>query len=208
MTIETDLATGVGLNVSRETLSRLQVFVDLLVKWNVAINLVSKNTIGQVWSRHIADSVQVFEFGAAARNWVDLGSGGGFPGVVVAILAAELAPEMVVTLVEADQRKSAFLRQINQSLGLSTSVISSRIESIEPLKADVVSARALAPLSQLCAFANLHLGADGRGIFLKGKAAAAEIVDARAEWNFLLESHTSVTDPSAVVLVLRDIFHV
>lgn len=204
----TVFAAGAGLNVSRETVARLQVFVELLVKWNAAINLVSKNTIGQVWSRHIADSVQVFEFGSTARNWVDLGSGGGFPGIVVAILSAELAPQMTVTLVEADQRKAAFLRQINQSLGLAATVISDRIEAIDPLKADIVSARALAPLPQLCAFASRHLAVDGKGVFLKGKSAASEIAKARADWNFLVESHASATDPAAVVLVVRELCHV
>lgn len=197
-----------GVNVSRETEQRLGDFVRLLEKWNAAINLISKSTIGQIWSRHILDSAQVFSYGAAAHRWADLGSGGGFPGLVVAILAAEKAPNMRIILVESDQRKAAFLRQASQSLGLSAEVISDRIEVIPPLLADVVSARALAPLPQLCAFAKTHLAADGAAVFLKGKSCTAEIADARKNWNFSLESHASMTDPSALVLVLKGISNV
>lgn len=207
--------TGIGaeqalrdLNVSRETMSRLAEFVALLIKWNVAINLVSKTTIDQIWPRHVMDSGQVFDFGRLARHWVDLGSGGGFPGLVVAILALEKAPEMRVTLVESDQRKAAFLRQASQVLGLGTQILSDRIEAIPTLAADVISARALAPLSQLCGFAQHHLAANGKAIFLKGKSAAAEIAEAQKQWCFSLESHISITDQSAVVLILGDIKHV
>lgn len=196
------------LNVSRETEQRLRDFVLLLEKWNAAINLISRSTMGQVWSRHILDSAQIFSYATSANRWVDLGSGGGFPGIVVAILAVEFAPNMKIILVEADQRKAAFLRQAGQTLGLSINVIADRIELIASLTADVVSARALAPLPQLCAFAKTHLAPDGAAIFLKGKSCDAEIADARKDWNFSLESHASITDPSAVVLVLKEISNV
>lgn len=197
-----------GLNVSRETEQRLRDFVLLLEKWNAAINLISRSTIGQVWSRHILDSAQIFSYASSAKRWVDLGSGGGFPGIVVAILALELAPNMKIILVESDQRKAAFLRQAGQTLGLSIDVIADRIEAISSLTADVVSARALAALPQLCVFAKSHLVPDGTAIFLKGKSCGAEIADARKDWNFSLESRASITDPSAVVLVLKGISNV
>jgi 16S rRNA (guanine527-N7)-methyltransferase len=197
-----------SLSVSRETEAQLQGFVDLLEKWNTAINLVSKATIDEAWQRHILDSAQVFDYGIDAHHWLDLGSGGGFPGLVVAILAAEKAPQMLVTLVESDQRKAAFLRAASQALGLTTTVLSARAEAVPQQAADVVSARALAPLSQLCAFAKRHLAPDGTAIFLKGKSFAAEVAEARQNWNFALESHPSITDPSAVVLVLKGISHV
>lgn len=203
-----DEFAAAGLNVSRETIGRLEVFAGLLAKWNTAINLVAKTTLAQVWFRHILDSAQAFQYGREAGKWADLGSGGGFPGLVVAILAAEKAPAMQITLVEADQRKSAFLRQVCQTLGLRADVLSERIESIPPLRSNVVSARALAPLSQLCAFASNHLAADGTAIFLKGRSFDEEVVLARQEWNFSLESHVSMTDPSSVVLLLRGIVHV
>ncbi len=208
MTDDSRDAVVSSLSVSRETEARLQGLVGLLEKWNVAINLVSKATLDQIWQRHILDSAQAFDHGITARRWLDLGSGGGFPGLVVAILAAEKAPEMQVTLVEADQRKATFLRAVGQSLGLSTIVLSDRVEAIAPQAADAVSARALAPLSQLCAFARQHLAPEGTAIFLKGKTFAAEVADARKNWNFALESHPSITDPSAVVLVLKGISHV
>lgn len=197
-----------GLNVSRGTEQRLKDFVQLLEKWNSAVNLISRSTVGQVWIRHILDSAQIFRYGSAAKRWVDLGSGGGFPGIVVAILAFELAPDMKIILVESDQRKAAFLRQTAQTLGLSIDVIAGRIEAISSLTADVVSARALAPLPQLCAFAKSHLAPDGAAIFLKGKSGGAEIDDARKDWKFSLESHASITDPTAVVLVLKEISNV
>jgi 16S rRNA (guanine527-N7)-methyltransferase len=196
------------LSVSRETEARLQEFIGLLEKWNSAINLVSKTTMNQAWQRHILDSAQVFDHGKTAERWLDIGSGGGFPGLVVAILAKEKAPEMLVTLVESDQRKAIFLRAACQALGLRTSVLANRAEAIAPQAADVISARALAPLPQLCAFAKRHLAPDGTAIFLKGKSFAAEIAEARKNWNFALESHPSITDPSAVVLVLKGISHV
>ena len=195
-------------NVSRETKLQLDSLVDLLEKWNSTINLVSKSSIRQVWQRHILDSMQVFNHGSTASIWADLGSGGGFPGLVVAILAKEKAQDMQVLLVESDQRKATFLREASRTLGLSTEIIPNRIEAIAPLLADVVSARALAPLSQLCFFATHHLKAGGRGVFLKGRSAAIEVAAAQKDWRFTLESYVSITDPDSSVLVLQGIAHV
>lgn len=194
--------------VSRETIDRLKEFVALLTKWNAAINLVSKDSISQIWSRHMVDSAQIFSLAANVKLWADLGSGGGFPGVVIAILAAEMDPDMNVVLVESDQRKAAFLRQTCINLGLSTEISSERIEKIHSLQADVISARALAPLPQLCEFTRRHLAPDGRAIFLKGRSYQAEIAAARESWNFSLETHASITDPASIILVLRGIVHV
>lgn len=196
------------LNVSRETKALLGDLEGLLTKWNSAVNLVSKSTIGLIWPRHILDSIQIFDHGATANIWADLGSGGGLPGLVVAILAKEKAPHMQVVLVESDQRKAAFLRAASQALGLTTQVLSNRIESIAPLNADIVSARALAALPQLCSFAAHHLNAGGAAIFLKGKSVEIEIANARKDWKFSLESHVSITDPAAVILVLKELVHV
>ncbi len=195
-------------SVSRETMARLERLVSLLIKWNGAINLISKSSEDSIWSRHIADSAQVFNYGLTADRWVDLGSGGGFPGLVIAILAAEVKPTLHVTLVESDQRKSAFLRHAIQSLSLATDVIAERIEAIDSLHADVVSARALAPLVMLCSYADRHLSPNGKGIFLKGKNATDEIAVARKEWNFMLDTHPSATDPLAAVLVVAELSHV
>lgn len=208
MTSDDDGGRLIGLDVSRETSQRLSALVALLIKWNKAINLVSKDTVGEIWSRHILDSAQIFNLGCKASLWADLGSGGGFPGLVVAVLAAEKAPHMQIVLVESDQRKAAFLRQAGQTLGLNVKVLADRIENVQPLNADIVSARALAPLPQLCVFAHRHLSPDGAAIFMKGRSHSEELTNARDNWNFALESHPSITDPSALVLVLRGIVHV
>lgn len=197
-----------GLNVSRETTERLNDFVDLLKKWNKAVNLVSKATLDHAWSRHILDSAQIFEYGSTVKHWVDIGSGGGLPGLVVAVLAAEKAPEMCVTLVESDQRKAEFLREASRALNLTTYILSDRAETVGNLGADVVSARALAPLGDLCALAKRHLSENGKAIFLKGRSCQAEILDARKDWKFELEAHPSKTDPASFVLVLNGIEHV
>lgn len=196
------------LNVSRETVDRLNDFVILLEKWNKAINLVSKATLDHVWSRHILDSAQIFMYGSTAKLWVDIGSGGGLPGFVVAVLAAEKAPQMCVTLVESDQRKAEFLREASRALSLSTNILADRAETVFELGADIVSARALAPLGDLCALAKRHLSKDGKAIFLKGRSCQIEILDARKNWTFDLEAHRSKTDPSSFVLVLNGIEHV
>ena len=120
--------TVAGIDVSRETYDNLRAFEELVRKWTVKINLISPTTIGQIWDRHIVDSVQVWaQAPENATSWVDIGSGGGFPGIVLAILAKELRPEMAFTLIESDQRKCAFLRTAARELGLNVKVLSEQI---------------------------------------------------------------------------------
>ncbi len=190
------------LDVSRETLERLEVYESVLSTWNPRINLVSAATMADLWSRHFLDSAQLFALGRHARHWADLGSGGGFPGAVVGILANEQAPKMKVTLVEADQRKAAFLRTVARETGVSFRVIAKRIEQAEPLGADVISARALAPLNLLLEFADRHLAPGGTALFLKGENADAEIKQALEEGRFDCEKHPSATDAHAKILKL------
>lgn len=193
-------------DVSDATTSRLERHIALLRKWNPAVNLVSPASLEEAWTRHVLDSVQVFGLrGATCRHWVDLGSGAGFPGMVVACLAAELAPELRVTLVEADHRKAEFLRTVSRETGTPVTILDSRIETLPPQQADIVSARALAPLKTLCAYAERHLVSTGRAIFLKGARAEDEIRDARATWQFDVQSLPSMTEPAASVLVLTDV---
>lgn len=205
MTSQTDANSGT-LNVSRETLGRMKSYADLLRRWNPKINLVSKNTLQDLWIRHIADSAQLFDLRAAnTRHWVDLGSGGGFPGAVIAILAKEAAPEMSVTLVESDQRKAAFLRAVSRETDVRFDVIPDRIEELDPLSADVLSARALAPLTTLLGYAEIHLDKAGVALFPKGANVEREMQVALETWRFDCQTYKSQTDEDAVVLKIGDI---
>ena len=191
--------------VSRETLRRLEVFEQVIRKWNPKINLVSKSSLEQLWTRHVADSIQVFRCTEAPDHWVDIGSGGGFPGLIVAILAAEEAPQMRVTLIESDQRKSAFLRTAARETGANCQVIAKRIEAVEPQQADILSARALADLDTLLGFAERHLKPEGVALFPKGATWEKECAAARQRWNFNAEPITSKTDPDAVILKIEGV---
>ncbi|MBT3710487.1 MAG: 16S rRNA (guanine(527)-N(7))-methyltransferase RsmG, partial [Gammaproteobacteria bacterium] len=147
-----------GVNVSRETIEALEHFAALIEKWTVKINLISKASLADLWDRHILDSAQLLKICPRnIQNWLDLGSGGGLPGVVVAILAKELIPKLTMTLVESDKRKSVFLRTAIRELELNAKVLNARIEKTAPLQADVISARALAELDVLLALAEPHL---------------------------------------------------
>ena len=202
---EADVAVG-GVDVSRETLIALKTYEELVRRWNPAINLVSNSTLDNFWTRHIADSAQVFRIcRQPGASWVDLGSGGGCPGLVVAILAQDLRPELHVTLVESDLRKATFLRQAVQALGLRATVRSERIEALQPLKADIVSARALAPLSELLGYAGTHLQSGGVAIFPKGARYEEELSQAQEAWDFDFEVHPSASDKAAAILVIRNI---
>ncbi|MGH1576105.1 16S rRNA (guanine(527)-N(7))-methyltransferase RsmG [Planktotalea sp.] len=197
------------LDVSRETYERLQTYSDLLKKWNPKINLVSKGTIDDLWERHIVDSAQIFELrNNSAKRWVDLGSGGGFPGLVIAILAMEFAPSMKVTLVESDKRKSAFLRTVSRETGCEANIVAERIENVPPLNADVLSARALADLDALLGFAKLHLEAKGTCLFPKGHTWEKEVDKAHESWRFSCEITKSQTQDQAVILKIEEIEHV
>lgn len=196
------------MNVSRETQHKLDIFTDLAFKWNEKINLFSRSTKDNFAQRHIADSVQLFDHAPNFLHWVDLGSGGGFPGLPVAICALERHPEARFTLVESDQRKSAFLREVARVLGLPVSVVTKRIEAIPSLQADILSARALAPLDKLIEFTVLHRKQEGIALFPKGVSHAKEIADAREKWHFDVKVHPSRTEDQSVILELGDISHV
>lgn len=197
------------LNVSRETLERLDVFENVLRKWNPRINLVSRNSLEDFWTRHIVDSIQVFRCVQAQDqtqgHWVDLGSGGGFPGLIVAILAAAECSDLKVTLIESDQRKSAFLRTVARETGVECKILAQRIEQAEPQAATILSARALADLSLLFSFAERHLNPDGIALFPKGVTWEKEIAAAQRQWQFDYEPITSQTEPEAVVLKIKGI---
>jgi 16S rRNA (guanine527-N7)-methyltransferase len=205
MTAASELSVA-GLHVSRETIAALQSFEDLVRRWTPAINLVSKNALTNLWDRHIVDSVQLFTAcPEKAEKWVDLGSGGGFPGLVIAVLAKELRPSLHVTLVEADLRKATFLRQAALALSLRVDVVGKRIESLPSLRADVLSARALASLASLLEFAEVHLLPGGVAVFPKGERYSEELSQARKAWAFDVETRPSLLEAEAAILVIRNI---
>ncbi|MBK0326035.1 16S rRNA (guanine(527)-N(7))-methyltransferase RsmG [Rhodobacteraceae bacterium F11138] len=205
---DTQRLHGGGADVSRETLERLKIFESLVEKWNPKINLVSRRSLNDLWNRHILDSIQVFKVAERSGDWVDIGSGGGFPGLVVAILAKEKAPDQRVTLIESDQRKCVFLRTVARETGVLCRVLSERIEQVEPQKASVLSARALADLSSLLEFAERHLDKTGTALFPKGATWKKEVEDARKSWHFDVNPISSVTEEGSVVLRITGVSRV
>ena len=197
-----------GCNVSRETSERLSIYLNLLHRWNKKINLVAPATLQAASHRHFADSLQVIRhIPVGATRWIDLGSGGGFPGLVIAIDAAIRLPDLSVTLVEADQRKSVFLRTVLRETGVKAQVISDRIENVPPSPHDVVSARALAPLAQLLHLSAAFRGTDTTCLFLKGRKYEEELAAAAEDWHFAHRAVQSQTDPESALLILKDISH-
>ena len=196
-------------NVSRETLDRLNTYHQLLHKWNPSINPVSRSTLADAWARHFADSAQLWSLSPeTATLWADFGSGGGFPGMVIAIFAAEKRPAMEVVLVESDGRKAAFLSAVARETGITPRILTDRVETLQALQADVVSARALASLDVLLGYAARHLVPGGMALFPKGEKAQAELDNARATWRFSLQEHRSQTDPSAAILQIEGLCRV
>jgi len=193
-------------NVSRETIDRLTEYEQLVKKWNPVINLTAKSTITEIWTRHMADSAEIFEVANTnAGRWLDLGSGGGFPGLVVAIIAKEHAPDLAVTCIESDTRKCEFLRTVTRMTEISVGVLSTRIEDTPPHNADVLSARALAPLSGLLEMAERHLSQNGTAVFHKGRSWRNEVEDALESWRFKVEKYDNPTHPDSVILKIGDI---
>lgn len=194
-----------GVDVSRETIEKLEAYLALVEKWTRKINLISKNSIPFLWDRHVADSAQVFDLVEPPAHWLDIGSGGGFPGVVIAVLLSEKSPESRITMIESDQRKCAFLRTALRELDVPGTVVADRIENVERQAADVLSARALADLDQLLGFAELHLVKNGTALLPKGATWQTEVEEARKTWQFDCEAINSRTQAEAAILKIKDI---
>lgn len=194
--------------VSRETLARLQAYAALLEKWQKAINLVAPNSLPELWSRHFLDSAQLFALAPPdTRRWLDLGSGGGFPGLVIAALGVE-----TVHLVESDHRKCAFLREATRAMGVPAVVQMKRIEAVDPAALrqamggapQVISARALAPLKELLGLSHRLAGPDTTYLFPKGRQAGDELTQAQRYWTIAaLDRLPSQTDEAANILRIR-----
>jgi 16S rRNA (guanine527-N7)-methyltransferase len=192
--------------VSRETEDKLARYAGLVRRWNSSINLVSRGTLDNFQERHIQDSLQLVDLTDAPSHWVDLGSGGGLPGIAVA--AALQAQQTRFTLVESDRRKAVFLRTAVREMQLErVEILAQRIEQAPPQHADLVSARALAPLASLLGWVARHMRPDGVALLPKGREWQAEIDLARHHWQFHSEVFPSRTDPEAVVLKISGVSH-
>ena len=192
------------MDVSRETAERLQIYVDLLLRWNRTINLMSRSDEPQIWTRHIADSLELLpllpqDFSHA----IDLGSGGGFPAIPLAI-----ATNRPFHLVESDQRKATFLREAGRATAAPVTVHAVRVETADIPPAAVITARALAPLPKLLEWALPHLAPHGLGLFPKGRTAEDELTAAAAQWHMHVTKTPSRTDPAATILTLSEITRV
>jgi 16S rRNA (guanine527-N7)-methyltransferase len=191
--------------VSRETLSRLDCFVELLIQRNQTTNLIARSTVPQVWTRHVADSLQLVSL-AQGRAWVDLGSGAGFPGLVLACALAE-RESCVVHLIESRDRKAAFLRDAARTIGAPAVVHRGRIEELArklgPM--DVVTARALAPLPKLLEYVEPLVGKGARALLMKGQDVETELTQAAKYWKIGAEIVPSKTDPSGRILVVSEL---
>lgn len=199
------LLTDAGLDVSRETLDQLNALVALVEHWTRRINLISPDSEGDIWTRHIIDSLQIYPLAPDFAHWVDLGSGGGFPGLVIAIVAGEKNPGSRFTLIESDARKSVFLRTAIRELSLAAKVETQRIELAAPQNGDVVSARALAALPGLMPMVKRHIAADGTALLMKGERYGAELDAIRADWHFDLTEYPSITHPTSRILSFKGI---
>lgn len=188
------------IDVSRETWARLDILVATLDRWQPRINLVSPASLEAVWTRHVADSAQIAALAPdAAASWVDLGSGAGFPGLVV----AALRPRCKVHLVDSNQKKAAFLREAARAMGVDVAVHAVRAEQAiggAAAGCDVVSARALAPLDDLLGLAAPLLKTGAIGLFPKGQDASAELTAAMKRWRFNASLHPSLTEPDARIV--------
>nr|WP_210328680.1 16S rRNA (guanine(527)-N(7))-methyltransferase RsmG [Mesorhizobium amorphae] len=192
--------------VSRETFDRLVAFEQLFLKWNRSINLAAPSTLDDVWRRHILDSAQLGRIAPQAKRWVDLGSGGGFPGLVLAFLLVEREGASI-DLIESNRKKASFLQAVIGQFGLPARVIARRIDDSYPLVSapEIVTARALASLPDLLDLSAPWLTKAARALFHKGRDYRAEVEESTHRWAFDLVEHPSMTDPHGVILELSDL---
>ena len=188
--------------VSRETLNQLKRYAELLENWNSRHNLVSRASMAGVWQRHFWDSAQLGPLiPASAKTLVDIGSGAGFPGLVLAVIR----PELEIVLLEATAKKCRFLQTVASDLRLNVQICHQRIEDTKPQPFDVITARACARLTELLAYAQRFWGKTTRALFHKGQNVASELTDARKSWRIEAEQHPSRSDPSGIILEIREL---
>jgi 16S rRNA (guanine527-N7)-methyltransferase len=203
---ETDRTAALKLTpVSRETLALFDQFVELFLKWQRAVQLVAASTVSKIWTRHIADSLQLLDLAPNAKIWADLGSGGGFPGLVVAIALKE-KPGAKVHLIESDQRKAAFLREAVRVLALPAMIHVKRIEEVAAVDLpglEAVTARALAPMPELLEIAHPFLKGGAKGLFMKGANLDNELTAATKSWSIKSTIVPSKTDAEGRIVIVE-----
>ena len=193
-------------NVSRETIEKLKTYEKLVLEWNNKFNLVSKSSIPYIWERHIEDSLQLCGFITQSDKIVyDFGSGAGFPGVVIAIVAQELYPDLKVSLIESIGKKANFLKVVNDELLLNMDIYNDRIEKLNLTKADVITSRAMASLDKLLEYSKPFCSNKTRLLFLKGEKCQEEVREAEKKWRFDFTTKQSQTSDRGCVLQIENI---
>jgi len=206
--IDTPELFAAHFDVSRETLDRLKIYAALLRHWQKVANLVAPGTLDHVWHRHFADSAQLLALAPDSGQWLDLGSGAGFPGLVIAVCSAN-REDSLVQIIESNGRKCAFLKEVVRETGCSVEIHCDRIESLGGSTrfggVEIVTARALSPLDQLLALAEPFFKAGTTGLFLKGRNAGKERAEAEENWTFQGQLYPSVTDAEASIVQITDL---
>jgi 16S rRNA (guanine527-N7)-methyltransferase len=194
-----------AINVSRETIEHLELYAGMLIEWNAIHNLVSKNSLPYLWQRHILDSAQLARYVPdTALSLVDLGSGAGFPGLVLSEMLRERAGFRTV-LFEATGKKCRFLEAVAERLGLEIEVRNARVETAQPEKFDVITARALAPLDELFAYTQRFFGDNSVALFNKGQNIGVELTNTHKSWKMDSYQHPSISDPRGIILEVREL---
>lgn len=193
-------------NVSRETIQKLKEYEALVKEWNMKFNLVAKSSVDDLWNRHILDSLQLYGFlRPTDKVLYDLGSGAGFPGMVLAIMAKENYPELSISLIESIGKKANFLNVVKNKLNLNIDIINERVENLKLKKADVISSRAMASLSKLFDYSLPFCSSKTRLIFPKGAKWQEEVAEAQKKWLFNFDAVKSVTSESGHILNICDL---
>ncbi len=196
-----------SLNVSRETVNGFYEYKNLLSKWNEKINLVSKNTLVDIWERHFLDSGQIIKHvEASGKRWVDVGSGAGFPGLVIALLLRDRKIDCALVLVEKNPKKCFFLKEVIRKLNLTVEVVNDNIYTLEPLNADILTARAFSELNNLIEISFRHRKKGGICLFLKGENYRIELDKALNYWFFDYDIVDSLSSSSGKIIGVKKIF--
>lgn len=203
MTINSAAEFQVLPGATDEQIADLEIFIERLAEANAVMNLIGPDTLPDVWNRHIWDSAQLLDLAPKAKTWADLGAGAGFPGVVLAILLKGRA-EAHVWLIDSLGKRCRFLQEVVDEMALPATVINGRAEA-QALRVDVVTARAVAPMDKLLAYAQPYLQRGAQGLFLKGEKAEAELIEARKVWHFDSDLSVSRSDPRGRIVSVRSL---